>query len=247
MLYSSDEGWANFKGLSLRLEKRYSAGLFFLANYQLSENRDNGSGEVEANDTAFRTDFDADEGLSRYHQRHRSAFSFGYELPFGQGRRWLNTTGPVAYVFGDWQLQGVVRAGSGFPYTLSGTNVCQCGSFIPQRVNYAPGRESDRGELENPTVTQWYDRTAFVLPAPGFQGTVGRNTLIGPGSKTVDFSVSKRFPFGAARLEFRAEIFNLFNTTNFGQPDGNINNVTAGVISTSDDARNMQFGIRLAW
>jgi hypothetical protein len=42
-------------------------------------------------------------------------------------------------------------------------------------------------------------------------------------------------------------VFNLFNATNFGQPDGNINNVTAGVISTADDARNMQFGIRFAW
>lgn len=247
MLYSSDEGWANFKGLSFRFEKRYSAGLFFLANYQLSENRDNGSGEVEANDTAFRTDFDADAGLSRYHQRHRGAFSFGYELPFGEGRRWLNGAGPVAYVLGDWQVQGVVRAGSGFPFTLSGTNVCQCGSFVPQRVNYAPGREGDRGVLDDPTQTRWYDRTAYVLPASGFQGTVGRNTLIGPGSKQVDFSVSKRFPLGAARLEFRGEIFNLFNTTNFGQPDGNVSNVTAGVISTADDARNMQFGIRLAW
>ena len=146
-----------------------------------------------------------------------------------------------------WQVQGVVRAGSGFPFTLSGTNVCQCGSFVPQRVNLRGGPRDDRGVLDNPTQTQWYDRTAYVLPAAGFQGTAGRNTLIGPGSKQVDFSVSKRFPMGAARLEFRAEIFNLFNSTNFGQPDGNINNVTAGVISTADDARNMQFGIRVAW
>ena len=237
----------DFKGLSLRFEKRYSAGLFFLANYQLSENRDNGSGEVEANDTAFRTDFDADESLSRYHQRHRGAFSFGYELPFGEGRRWLNSAGPVAYALGEWQVQGVIRAGSGFPFTLSGTNVCQCGSFVPQRVNYAAGREDDRGVLDNPTVSQWYDKTAYVLPAAGSQGTAGRNTLIGPGSKQVDFSLSKRFPIGATRLEFRWEIFNLFNTTNFGQPDGNINDVPAGIISTADDARNMQFGIRLAW
>jgi hypothetical protein len=247
MLYSSDEGWANFKGLSLRLEKRYSSGLFFLANYQLSENRDNGSGEVEANDTAFRTDFDADEGLSRYHQRHRSVFSYGYELPFGEGRRWLNAAGPLAYVLGDWQVQGVVRAGSGFPFTLSGTNVCQCGSFVPQRVNYAAGREDDRGVLDNPTQSRWYDPTAYVGPAPGFQGTVGRNTLIGPSFKQVDFSVSKRFLIGASRVEFRWEIFNLLNTTNFFQPDGNVNNVTAGVISSAHDARSMQLGLRLAW
>jgi hypothetical protein len=247
MLYSSDEGWANFKGLSLRFEKRYSSGLFFLTNYQLSENRDNGSGEVEANDTAFRTDFDADAGYSRYHQRHRGALSFGYELPFGEGRRWLNSGGATGYILGEWQVQGIFRAGSGFPFTLSGTNVCQCGSFVPQRVNYAPGREEDKGILDDPTQTRWYDRTAYVTPAAGFQGTVGRNTLIGPGSKVFDFSFSKRFPIGAARLEFRGEIFNLFNTTNFGQPDANISNVTAGIISSADDARAMQFGVRLAW
>ncbi len=248
MLYSAAIGTADFDGLSLRLEKRYSAGLFFLANYQLSENRDNGSGEVEANDTAFRTDFNADESLSRYHQRHRSAVSFGYELPFGEGRQWLNGGGPVGYVLGDWQVQGVIRVGSGFPFTLSGTNVCQCGSFVPQRVNYAAGRDGDRGEVDNPSQTQWYDRTAYVVPASGFQGTVGRNTLIGPGSKQVDFSVSKNFSTGgASRIEFRWEIFNLLNTTNFGQPDGNISNATGGVINSSDDARSMQFGFRFVF
>ena len=82
----------------------------------------------------------------------------------------------MGYVLGDWQVQGVVRAGSGFPFTLSGTNVCQCGSFVPQRVNYAPGREDDRGKLDDPTQTRWYDPTAYVSPAPGFQ--VARNAVI---------------------------------------------------------------------
>ena len=60
-------------------------------------------------------------------------------------------------------------------------------------------------------------------------------------------SISKNFPVGASRLEFRWDIFNLLNTTNFGQPDGNISNVTAGVISSADDARSMQFGLRFAF
>ena len=85
ILYSSDGGWAQFNGVSFRLEKRYSSGLFFLANYQLSKTVDNGSGEIEANDTAFAWNLDADEAISRFDQRHRSAFSYGYELPFGSG------------------------------------------------------------------------------------------------------------------------------------------------------------------
>jgi hypothetical protein len=245
ILYSSDQGWARFKGLSFRLEKRYSAGLFFLANYQVSKNEDNGSGEVEANDTAFRTNFDADAGLSRYNQTHRGAFSFGYELPFGEGKHWLNQGGAAAYILGGWQVQGIFRAASGFPFTVTGTNVCACGSYVPQRVNLM---RNDKGELSDPTQGKWFDPTAYALPAAGFQGTNGRNTLIGPRSRQTDLSVSKRFPIGGTmRVEFRGEIFNLFNNTNFGQPDSNISNVTAGVISTADDARSMQFGLRLVF
>jgi hypothetical protein len=60
-------------------------------------------------------------------------------------------------------------------------------------------------------------------------------------------SVSKRFPINRARVEFRAEIYNLLNHNNFGNPDLNISNVTVGTITTADDGRVAQFGLRLAW
>jgi len=244
ILYSSDGGYGHFNGLSFRVEKRYSQGLFFLANYQVSTSKDNGSGEIEANDTAFAWDLNADFGYSRYDQRHRSAFSLGYELPFGPGRRWV-TGGPLSHVVGNWQVQSIVRLASGFPFTVSSTNVCQCGSFVPQRVNFV--NAGVNGALDDHTPNRWFDKAAYLVPAAGTQGTAGRNTERGPGTQVVDFSAIKRFPFGSRRLEFRAEIFNLFNHPNFGNPDGNISNVTAGVISTADDGRNMQFGLRVVW
>ena len=82
---------------------------------------------------------------------------------------------------------------------------------------------------------------------PQCKGTAGRNTIRGPGTQQVDFSFSKRFPIGHARVEFRAEIFNILNHVNFGNPDTNISNTTAGVISSADDGRNMQFGFRLVF
>jgi len=115
ILYSSDGGWAEFNGLTFRVDKRYADGLFFLGSYQLSKSRDNGSGEIEANDTAFATNLDADEGYARYDQRHRVAASFGYELPFGPGKPWLSTGGAAAYVLGGWQVQSIVRLASGLP------------------------------------------------------------------------------------------------------------------------------------
>ena len=247
ILYSSDAGWARFNGLSFRAEKRYSDGLYFLGNYQISKSTDNGSGEIEANDTAFAWDLNADEGPARYDQRHRAAISGGYELPFGKGKRWLSGGGPVSYLLGGWQLQGIVRLGSGFPFTVTSTNVCQCGSFVPQRLNFAPGRDGDAGKLGNPTPALWFDPTAYVVPALGTQGTAGRNTVRGPGTERVDFSLSKRFPIDKARVEFRWGVFNLLNHSNFGTPDSNISNMTVGTITTADEGRNMQFGLRFVW
>ena len=245
ILYSSDGGWARFNGLSLRLEKRYSNGLFFLGNYQLSKSIDNGSGEVEANDTAFAWNLNADESYSRYDQRHRAAISWGYELPFGPGKALLSNGGALAYVFGGWQVQGIIRLGSGFPLTVTSTNVCQCGSFVPQRVNIVTS--GNFGILDDPTVTHWFDQTAYAVPANGTQGNAGRNTIRGPGTQQVNLSLSKRFPINRARLEFRAEIFNLLNHDNFGNPDTNISNGTVGTITTADDGRNLQLGVRVAW
>jgi Carboxypeptidase regulatory-like domain/TonB-dependent Receptor Plug Domain len=244
ILYSSDGGHGHFNGVSFRLEKRYSGGLYFLANYQYSISKDNGSGEIEANDTAFAWDLDADFSYARYDQRHRSAFSFGYELPFGPGKNRLSS-GVWSHVAGGWQVSGIVRLASGFPFTVTSTNVCQCGSFIPQRVNLVtPG---NYGQLDDPTPNRWFDKTAYAVPPAGTQGTAGRNTVRGPGTQVVDMSAIKRIQMGQRRLEFRLEIFNLLNHANFGNPDANISNVTAGVISTADDGRNMQFGVRFLW
>ena len=166
-------------------------------------------------------------------------------MPFGPGKRWLSSGGAAAYVFGGWQVQSIVRLASGFPFTITSTNVCQCGSFVPQRVNLVTA--GNLGQLDNPTVNHWFDPTAYAVPALGTQGNAGRNTVRGPGTQLVNLSLSKRFPISRARVEFRAEIFNLLNHDNFGTPDGNISNATAGVITTADDGRATQFGLRFAW
>jgi hypothetical protein len=234
---------SSFNAASIRLEKRYSTGLFFLANYQFSKNIDNNSGEVEANDTAFRTNKKLDRGLSRYNQAHRSSLSFGYELPLGKGKHWLANGGPAAYVLGGWQVQGAAVLLSGFPFTPTSTNVCNCGSFIPNRVDAVkPGF----GNLADPTVNHWFDTSAFKLPASGFQGNAGRNVITGPPFRNLDFSVSKNFPITEnIRLQYRGEFFNILNHPNFGFPDANISNVTAGVISSAYDGRNIQMALRL--
>jgi hypothetical protein len=106
-------------------------------------------------------------------------------------------------------------------------------------------------------TTQYFDPSAFVLPPPGFYGNLGRNTFIGPGLLNVDMSLQKNTALGfreGARLEFRADCFNLFNRANFSNPSSlqvwNATNRrligTAGKITTTaTDSRQLQLGLKL--
>lgn len=245
ILTSSNMGNSNFNGLSVRLEKRYSAGLSFLSSFQWSKNIDNGSGEIDSNDTAYITNFNLDRGLSNYDQRVRAVESFGYELPFGKGKQWFGNRGVATAVLGNWQLQGIVTMLSGFHFTPSGANVCNCGSYVPQRVNPT----GTPWQLSSPTPNLWYNPAAFVDPPLGYQGVVGRTIVLGPGFGSVDISAVKNFSI-VERLhaELRAEFFNVANHPNFAPPDMNVTNKSAGVISgTASDGRDIQFGLKLIW
>ncbi len=245
ILTSTNDANSSFHGLSIRAEKRYSNGFYFLGNYQFSKNLDNNSGEAEANDTSFRMNKRLDRGRSRYDQRHRSTISGGYELPFGRKQKFLNNSRAADLVAGGWQIQGILTALSGPPFTPNGPSVCDCGSFIPQRVNVL---RPDYGRLSTRTPNRWFDATAYALPARGFQGAAGRNVLEGPGFQTLDFSAVKIFHLTErANLQFRAELFNIFNHANFNNPDGNISSSTVGVISAANDGRSIQFGLKATW
>lgn len=244
MLTSANMGNSSFNALSVRLEKRYSSGLYFLSNFQWSKNEDNGSGEVDSNDTAYSTNFKLDWALSNYDQRYRAVESLGYELPFGRGKQWLGNNGFLTTAFGNWQIESLVTLLSGFHFTPSGANVCNCGSYVPQRVNPT----GTPWLLGNPTPNRWYNPAAFTEPALGYQGVVGRNIVLGPGFQTFDISAIKNFePSEHFRVQFRAEFFNIFNHPNFGTPDMTVTDKQAGVISSAYDGRDIQFGLKLIW
>jgi outer membrane receptor protein involved in Fe transport len=237
-----NDSLSNFHAGSIRFEKRYSTGLYWLTNYQFAKSIDDNSGESD-NTTAYRWNRRLNRGLSLYHRRHRGIVSYGYELPFGEGKRWLSQAGPASYVFGGWQLQGIFSLSAGQFFTVTGPGVCGCAAA--QWMNTVkPGH----GKLDERTPNRWFDRTAFAVPATGFNGNAGRLTTEGPGLRTFDFSLMKIFKISEqVKLQFRGEFFNLLNHANFGLPDTNISNATAGVISVADDARSIQFGLKLVW
>ena len=85
-----------------------------------------------------------------------------------------------------------------------------------------------------------------MAPPANTYGDSGRGVLYAPGTQTVDVSLSRVFPIKAFRLQFRADAFNLFNTPQFGRPNGAFGNVQFGVIgSQANSPRQIQFGLKL--
>ena len=246
ILTSRNAATANFNGLSIKVEKRAQNGLYFLTSYQWSKNLDNNSGEVEANDTSYSTDFGFDYSYSRFDVPHRAVISGGYELPFGKGHAMLQS-GIGNILAGGWSLQPAVQLRSGYPFSPSRSGAT-FGTYTPGRVNLAPGRNVASAVVHNPTPTHWFDASAFADPGPTLQGNVTRNVLRGPGTAQVDFSAIKSFRvFERINTQFRAEAYNIINHPIFGQPASNISTLsTVGQISTtSGDNRSIQLAVKV--
>jgi hypothetical protein len=246
ILTTRNAATANFNGLSAKVEKRASHGLYYLASYQWSKNLDNNSGEVEANDTSYSTDFGFDYSYSRFDVPHRAVISGGYELPFGKGHAWLQS-GVGNFIAGGWSVQPAIQLRSGYPFSVSRSGA-SFGTYTPGRVNLAPGKTVADAKKSNPSPNGWFDPSAFVDPGQTLQGNVTRNVLRGPGTAQVDFSALKNFQITERiRTQFRAEAYNIINHPIFGQPAANISTTsTVGKIqSTSGDNRSIQLAVKV--
>jgi hypothetical protein len=258
-LYTFFEGTANYNGLAVDLEHRFHSGLQFRANYTWSRNLDEGSGIgssvtentalSEENPYNIRQDY----GLSPLNISNQGSGNFGYDLPFGAGRTWLNgATGPVGKLVSGWQLGAIVTLQTGFSFSpLVGSNQSGNGdiSVDPDRPSLNP---AFTGPIITGTQAQWFNPEAFLLPASGTWGDLRRATLTGPGIETVDFSLIKTTAITErVGLQFRSEFFNILNHANFGLPNmgvfsGTGFNPAAGLISTTETtSRQIQFGLKL--
>ncbi len=232
MLTSSNMANANFNGLAVSLQRRYSDGLFFLGNFQWSRSIDNNSGEADANDTAFRTNFNADRAASNFNQNLRGNISLTYQPQLHN------------VALRNWQATSVITLDSGLPYTPSTNGVCNCG-FAPSRANPVAGVSP---VLANPTIAAWFNKAAFVDPAKGTNGIVDRNSLIGPGLAQVDFGLNRSFGLGETRsLQLRADVTNLLNHPNFMSPNTNVDASNAATITSDRQMREVKLGLRLSF
>jgi Carboxypeptidase regulatory-like domain len=260
-------GDSSYNALQAELRKRFSHGLTLRGVYTFAKTLDDGD---SLNQTAAGNapglvsnpfDLALDKGLATFHVEHAAVVDALYALPFGHGSQLASNLGKWGNgMVGGWSLGGILTAQSGFPFT-------------PQ-LSYNPSNNGDtRNPVRpflNPTFSgpvilgkpgRWFNPAAFTAPpsASGFYGNVGRDTYIGPGLATWDFSVLKDIPLRESLgLQFRAEIFNVLDRANFNTPNlivftpptvaSNSPSGTAGAItSTSTTSRQVQFGLKLHW
>ncbi len=253
---------SNYNSLQTRLQRRFSHGFQLQGSFTWQKSIDGYSSSV------FPTQFQnsvATLFINRHLNRGPSDFNVGrvavihglWELP-------RIRTGPLALkaLTNGWEMAGIFTASDGMPFTplISGDAVGEnsSGSYdVPNRVvGPACTHLTNAG---NPS--HYINLACYTFPAPAnLLGNAGRNSLVGPGLAELDYSVSRnftmRFISESARLQFRAEVFNLANRANFEPPVPNnmLYNArgtplaTAGIItSTATTSRQIQLALRLVW
>jgi hypothetical protein len=268
---------SNYNAFNLRVEKRYSSGLNFLLNYTVQKNLEEGG----SGPSAFTQNGGTSIALDAYNlSRERGpapidvpqifTVSYGYELPWGPGQKWLSSGSLASRLIGGWQVNGITTLRGGFPTDIRTNRLPPIfNTFnVPDRV---AGQEIQVAAGER-GPDSFFNAAAFRVPGttPSQAGTPiqmfgdsARRVARGPGSVNLDFSLFKEMMLTERyRVQFRAEFFNLTNTPTFMLPSSNSpsmtcigrtpgaacndNNPQFGKLSgSSATGRQIQFGLKL--
>lgn len=246
---------SNYHAAFVRFERRFSMGFSLLSSYTFSKaisnapQYRNAGGATGSENSPPQDSYNlrAERGLASFDMRQRWVSSFVYNLPFGKGHSLLSS-GVAGGVLGGWQISGILTLQDGFPFTinLAGDTAGIGGGTggILIRANPAPG-VSDQLSADQKSTARWFNTGAFVLP-PAFQfGTLGRNTVIGPGLVSLDTGVARNFRLRErVTLQLRGEAFNLANHPNFNLVGRIINQPNFGAVLSQFDPRQIQMGAK---
>jgi hypothetical protein len=240
-------GTSSYNGLALRVEKRYSSGFSLLGSYAWSKCL----GTPWQDQFAWHPlDLSLDYGHCTYDQNQRLSANSVYELPFGEGKQFLNKGALANAVLGGWEVSAIATFYTGPWFTL-GSNQ-NLGSFVNAlpEVTSPVNNSSLHSGLGRHGRLGPYFNTQNVEPitAVGVQGNAGVSNIESPGSADWDLSVFKTWSFAERYgITFRSDFFNAFNRVNFTGLDTGVNDSAFGNLTGANAAREIQFSLRLAF
>ena len=251
---------SSYNALEASLRKRFSHGLSFLASYTWSKAIDDVSsfnitgsaskpvaGENDLAQNPF--NLGAERGLSLFDARHRFVGSYEWALPFwSRAQNWYQSA------LGGWQFSGIATLMSGTPFTVFDSNDVAAQGTAPEITGFSAQRPDRVGNPNNGprAVNDWLNARAFHRLDPtanaGQFGTEGRNVNVGPAYADWDFAALKNFKVTESKqIQFRSELFNILNRTNFRLPDSDISSPTFNHILAAEDPRQVQFALKFMY
>jgi hypothetical protein len=235
IFFVESAGRSRYDSLQLTVDRGLGNRLSFNTSYTLSKSMDDASSflgtPTDKNYPQNSRDPRDEWAPSSFDVRHRLAMSFIGMLPWRM------------------QVQGIVIARTGQPFTpilrFDNSNTGNAGGSTAGSDR--PNLVGDP-TLDNPTPDRWFNTSAFVVPAPFTFGNAGRNSVRGPGYATVDVALSKDVAISTKALTLAIQAFNLFNRTNFDQPEHFVDEPTTfGRIFSAKASRQVQLVARVGF
>lgn len=239
---------AEYNSLQVSFDRQFANGLMLKGSYTWAHAIDyaDNDGWTGVN-WNWNPVFQRNRASAGFDQRHTFQLGWVYSLPFGPGKKFVSS-GVMSHVLGDWKFSGIEAMHTGLPLFLTAPGSSLNAPNNTQTPNQVMASVPFLGGVG--PGAHWYDPAAFApVTAADTFGSVGRNILAGPGLWNTDLSVSRIFPIKERmKFEFRAEFYNLPNTSHFNNP-GSLG-VTSGSfmqVTSSYGERNIRFGGMLTW
>ena len=218
-------GNSQYDSLQTSLERRFSGGLHFGAAYTWSKSMGiccsaNSDGLAAIQIPEF---YKLNRSVTTVNSPHNLTINSVWQLPFGKGRRWA-TSGPLSWIAGGWQINGIMSAVSGPPFYVTSSSTSLNAPGSAQRADQVKPEVAILGGAGR--GQSYFDPFAYRPVTDARFGTAGFNSLRGPGIFNLDMGVFREFAVTERfRAQFRAEAFNSTNTPHFGNPGTNVSNL----------------------
>lgn len=236
-----------YHAFTLSVNKRTSHGLTLQANYTISKEIDDAqerfasrAGFIDPNNLRL------SRSIAEWDRPHYLVMNYIYELPFGQGKKWMHS-GPLSRVVASWQVSGVTTFGKGLAMVTS----APCSTNLPGVGCTALRQKDPVLAADDRTINRYFDTGAFAVPPPFSLGSDSRTQprLRTPGANNFDIGIARNQKFREQRvnLQFRAELFSAFNHTQLAAPNGSVTSPDFGRITSASGTRTIQMGLRLSY